>query len=1291
MAATPHPPDQGLRDYAWRLSYSTSAHSPNGRPVDILHEFYVPALKRANHYDRVAGYFRSSSLAAASQGFSAFVGQGGRARMVVGSDLDPDDVRAILSADENKLSAALNRELAHPEQWPEGEQRGVELLAWMLAHGFLEIRVAFRVHAESGEPLVVDSVADGYVHEKWAVFRDAAGDRLYVTGSFNESRTALVSNAENIDVHRDWTAEENRRRADQAEARFERIWNNENPSLRVLSLPEAVKQRLIQIAEQTRRPLEIDGSSEVPLDVAPPSTLERLRFAVLGDGPLLPNGQYVGMVTAPVEPWPHQAVVAQRLIDTWPYSYLLCDEVGLGKTIEAGLAIRSLVLSGLAKRVLISPPASLTAQWQREMATKFFLPFGRALTGAQTRHEYLLPFEEERPADSLYTPDLAIVSTGLLSRADRRPALKKAKPFGIALVDEAHYARRKNATQGTRVEPRYGNLYQTLDEVLRGQATCLLLATATPMQLDPVEVADLIRLTNRVGPFQYDPTLINSYYELLGKLVRREPLEELEGQFLRRAVRTVEAQDPLLWDYVQRAVIDRFSRYDVDYWLDSGSPPMGGEDGICRLVFAVAPLSRVMLRHTRPLLEHYRAQGELKANLAKRVVLPLKPIHFTAQEAQAYNQLEAFCTGLSKQLAKGEKGKKNTYALGMMLSFLRLRFASSLFAIRESLRRRRGKVEATLKHLAQEDEFNLDELSVSDLLDDGEGDDAAVTLLLKDRTPEDLVWERDQLKAMLHHLGDLKGTASKMQRLLEHLDKRRLPNGRIRQTVVFSRFLDTLTDIVGRLRQADPYMLIGTYSGQGGAYYNPRTGRMTGVDREAIKHRFLRSEVDVLVCTDAAAEGLNLQTADLLVNFDLPWNPMKVEQRIGRIDRIGQRHATIYVSNLCYLNSAEEIVYGRLLSRLSSAGSVVGSQQISLLPVTTEEFQQLAEGTLSEAELEKRAVERAALARRRQASMEIPAEELYGIYQRLSEHRPGDSPPVDLDAIWHALSSSTYLRELGCTVHPQAEMRCVVLNNIPDVPNGTVLTVSRQTYETPPRDLEGTLHFATYGDPVFDALLERLRSFELPGCVRRLATEPAELRPTVVGYAAATVDGAVRLVTSYQDLNGLQIDDASTVAPADAESLVEELRILAKTESDRRLGAQKIEARNAKVARSQLVLAYLIARNLMQSRQKTGAGAEKFWQELHAIEQAYADREMLRIKGIPADLGRRLVMPLFEPVIPAVGADGYLDAPELLLRSAYDAAAVVGDSFHKKKDELMAAEVIDRLARHIQGLAQSGL
>lgn len=191
---------------------------------------------------------------------------------------------------------------------------------------------------------------------------------------------------------------------------------------------------------------------------------------------------------------------------------------------------------------------------------------------------------------------------------------------------------------------------------------------------------------------------------------------------------------------------------------------------------------------------------------------------------------------------------------------------------------------------------------------------------------------------------------------------------------------------MARLQRAAPGVLIGTYSGRGGQYWDVKSGRLVGVDREEVKHQFMRGEIDILVCTDAAAEGLNLQTADWLINFDLPWNPMKVEQRIGRIDRIGQRHAAIYVLNLCYVDSAEQIVYERLLRRLADAGEIVGTQQLSLLPVTHDEFLELAQKTLSEAELERRAKERVRLARQRTASMEIPPQELYQMYRRLDHH-----------------------------------------------------------------------------------------------------------------------------------------------------------------------------------------------------------------------------------------------------------------------------------------------------------------
>jgi len=157
---------KSLKSWDWQFSYKTSALGPDGGPINILHDFYIPALSLSVRYDRVAGYFRSTSLAAASQGFSAFTAVDGKMRLVVGADLEEDDVVAVLKGDQERLTQGLNAELEGREEWPEEVTRGVELLSWMIARGHLEIRVAFRIHKETGNPLPFQSGLDGYVHEK---------------------------------------------------------------------------------------------------------------------------------------------------------------------------------------------------------------------------------------------------------------------------------------------------------------------------------------------------------------------------------------------------------------------------------------------------------------------------------------------------------------------------------------------------------------------------------------------------------------------------------------------------------------------------------------------------------------------------------------------------------------------------------------------------------------------------------------------------------------------------------------------------------------------------------------------------------------------------------------------------------------------------------------------------------------------------------------------------------------------------------------------------------------------
>ena len=94
----------------WQYSYKTSAKSEGGKAVDILHDFYIPALSLSVQYDRMAGYFRSTSLAIASQGFSAFTASGGKVRLVAGADLDEKDIAAILDGNRDLMVKRLDQE-----------------------------------------------------------------------------------------------------------------------------------------------------------------------------------------------------------------------------------------------------------------------------------------------------------------------------------------------------------------------------------------------------------------------------------------------------------------------------------------------------------------------------------------------------------------------------------------------------------------------------------------------------------------------------------------------------------------------------------------------------------------------------------------------------------------------------------------------------------------------------------------------------------------------------------------------------------------------------------------------------------------------------------------------------------------------------------------------------------------------------------------------------------------------------------------------------------------------------
>ena len=1272
-----------LSDQHWQTSYSTADSMADGRPVDILHEFYIPALSRSRAYDRVAGYFRSTSLAVASQGFSAFVANGGKMRLIVGADLDGGDVAAVLAGEEDRLARLLNQRLDPSEGWPTQVQNGVALLGWMVARGYLEVRVGLRVHRVEGRPVPFADQSDGYVHDKYGILTDQGGNQVMFAGSLNESMTALVLNAESVEVACSWDGGRDLERVQKRVTGFEQLWNDQSKAVRVLRLPDAVRQRLVQFAEHLSRPMEIDGTSCVPAEVAPPSTMERLRWHLIKDGPHLPRGRLVGMATAPIAPWPHQVVVARRLIEHYPASFLMCDEVGLGKTIEAGLTIRSLLLSGLAKRVLIAAPRSLTRQWQRELLTKFYLTAERAEGGSPARHTVLKPDgnEEQHGSASLFDPPLVIVSTGLLQRPDREQEVSVAR-FDLCLVDEAHYARRKNATKGRLGWPQWGNLYKTIVDHLRKRSRCVLLATATPMQLDAVEAADLAQLTHRIGAFGGDPTLFALYYEILEKLVSGDDLAAHEWSFLKRSIDAVRLHDPLLWQTIDQAMLFGPTRTAAEDWLLRNRTPRGPDRRhVRRVVFGAAPLSRVMLRHGRPLLERYRASGQLTANLARREIMPIPNITFTDKEAAIDAALKDYVAELAKLIATINPDAKT--ATGFYCSFLRLRFASSLYAIKQSLLRRRERVEFTMRELESRAArsstvaYSADEPSELGEDSDSENDrDDLVDAGLKNRTLPDLKWELERLRNMLVQLDDLSETPSKMNALLAELDRRRLGQvGRLKQTVLFTRFFDTLTDIVNRLRVKDPNLLIGTYAGRESTYTDPRTNQAVGVERDDVKQRFMRGEIDLLVCTDAAAEGLNLQTADLLINFDLPWNPMKVEQRVGRIDRIGQKYDTVYVLNLCYVDSPEQVIYGRLLDRLRGATQVVGAQQFTMLPVTEDDFAKLAAGEITEEQLAAKAEASMRESKARTATMEVPVDDLFDIYQRQVATWDAEPAPVTLDDIRGAIQSSIYLRALGCVNDPDRAKPVTTVVGIPGVAHHRALTVDRELME---RGLVGRpekLHFATYGDPVFQSVVEEITGHGLPSCIQRLTVAIADLDIDVVGYLVAAKDGAggvkPMLITQLRQLATLQVAEDSTISEEAITSATLSLRQQVEAEFRPAMAITRLESSNSLAAESQRALTIIVARQLLAEVEGKSTGPTLSKDALKQVNERIADPHLdTTVIEAPRDL-LALVKDhsLFEIDLPRLGTTARIQADRLLLTCAVEHAQRVMEHIGKTKSQ----------------------
>ena len=240
-----------LRNLNLRCAYDSDVD-------DILTNFYVPALSVPVQYDRLTGFFSSTSLAAAAKGISGLIRNGGSIRLVTSPIFQEQDIIAIREAidtPETVLERVMLRELDSLEE--EFVKDHVRVLGWMIAKGKLRIKVAL-VLDHTGVPLGFNEVSkQGIFHQKVGILEDIEGNKLSFSGSDNESAKGWQSNIEEFKVFRSWVeAEKSYFEADAL--KFQRFWEGNSRRTKILDMPKAIEERLIKIAPNSFEELDID-------------------------------------------------------------------------------------------------------------------------------------------------------------------------------------------------------------------------------------------------------------------------------------------------------------------------------------------------------------------------------------------------------------------------------------------------------------------------------------------------------------------------------------------------------------------------------------------------------------------------------------------------------------------------------------------------------------------------------------------------------------------------------------------------------------------------------------------------------------------------------------------------------------------------------------------------------------------------------------------------------------------------------------------------------------------------
>ena len=565
---------------------------------------------------------------------------------------------------------------------------------------------------------------------------------------------------------------------------------------------------------------------------------------------------------------PHQVSVAHKVVSSYPHRFLLCDEVGLGKTIEAGMILKELRARGGAQKVLIIAPPSLVGQWQFEMKTKFNENFVQISSGQDN------PFLGH---------EKVICSSNWVARDNWANLCAKVN-WDLVIVDEAHHARRTMPGMAPNSTQFY-KLVEKLSDASHVQQRAMLLLTATPIQLNTYELYSLVELL--------DPALFASDKSFNSALSRSHELSrlvrQLSDQGFSPQARTAKGQ------LNQREIVGQVAKWLNLEASDAKRRLSAGDAELKKIIDELTDrhfLSQIMVRNRK------RVIGGFTRRIATKW-----PVTMTKKEWAAQTAVDGYVDYIGRQYQQATSRKKQ--AIGFTMTIFQKLKASSNAAITQSLVKRRNKL--------QENNPDAVSLEVLEELEDLVGDDAENTATwvtgtnsVSSSPGEELGYIDRALKAL-----DQVKTDSKARAMLKELGQlfEEHPNEKV---LIFTQYLETQQHLAN--------LIIKNRWG-----VNLFNGTMKAEEKDHAVARFKNENgPQVLISTEAGGEGRNFQFCHILVNYDLPWNPMKVEQRIGRVDRLGQKHK-VYIFNLWVKESVEAKVLDVLDSRIRVFTESIGS------------------------------------------------------------------------------------------------------------------------------------------------------------------------------------------------------------------------------------------------------------------------------------------------------------------------------------------------------------------------------